>query len=203
MPLPHRSARQTPATSDRIAVTGRFQPFHVDHLKLLEEALSRAALVLIGITNPDHRSLQPTAASAHRHLAAANPFSYFERLLFIEAALEHLGVARTRYIITPFPLDEPSTWTAYVPAGTPQLVRIFSDWERDKSHRLAVAYPVIELQGDARRRVSASDIRAAMARGDDAWRRLVPAGTRALLKAMGTTQLRLRCTPSTSATEQA
>jgi len=203
MSLPHRSARQTPATSDRIAVTGRFQPFHVDHLELLEEALSRAALVLIGITNPDHRSLQPAAASAHRHLVTANPFSYFERLLFIEAALEHHGVARTRYIITPFPLDEPSTWTAYVPAGTPQLVRIFSHWERDKSHRLAGAYPVIELQGDAQRRVSASDIRAAMARGDDGWRRLVPAGTRTLLEAMGATQLRLRCTPSTSGAEQA
>jgi nicotinamide-nucleotide adenylyltransferase len=202
MPLPHRSARP-PATSDRIAVTGRFQPFHVDHLELLEEALSRAAQVLICITNPDHRSLQPAAASAHRHLAAANPFSYFERLLFIEAALEHHGVAHRRYTITPFPLDEPSTWTAYVPAGTPQLVRIFSDWERDKSHRLAGAYPVIELQGDARRRVSASDIRDAMARGDDGWRRLVPGGTRALLEAMGAPELRLRCTPSTSGTEQA
>lgn len=181
----------------RIAVTGRFQPFHIDHLALVLHALSLAEQVLICITNPDFRSLQPAAESAHRHLDAANPFTWFERLQFIEAALGHQGVARARYVITPFPLETPATWPAYVPAGTPQLLRIFSDWEREKSRRLhAGNYPVIELQGDPARRVSASDIRASMARGDDAWRELVPAGAQAMLDAIGTQALRRRCAGS-------
>jgi hypothetical protein len=76
----------------------------------------------------------------------------------------------------------------------PQLVRIFSDWEREKCRRLAAGgYPVIELQGDPERRVSASDLRAAMARGDGAWREQVPAGTRAALEAIGEQVLRRRC----------
>ncbi len=178
----------------RVAVTGRFQPFHTDHLALVLHALSLAGKVLIGITNPDSRSLQPAPESDHRHLPAANPFSWFERLQFIEAALEHHGVARARYTLAPFPLDAPSTWPAYVPAGTPQLVRIFSDWEREKSRRLtAGGYPVIELQGEPARRVSASDLRAAMARGDGTWRTHVPAGTLKMLEAIGDAELRRRC----------
>ena len=179
---------------DRIAVTGRFQPFHVDHLELVVHALSLAQQVLICITNPDFRSLQPAPQSDHRHLPAANPFTWLERLRFIEAGLEHHGVARRRYVITPFPLDAPLTWSAYVPAHTPQLVRIFSDWEREKSRRFAAAdCPVIELQGDSAKRVSASDIRAAMARGDGGWRDDVPAGTLSVLDGMGEHELRRRC----------
>lgn len=193
-PSPEHRARQRPDTLTRVAVTGRFQPFHVDHLALVVDALSRAEQVLIGITNPDVRSLQPAPESDHRHLPAANPFTWLERLVFIEAALEHHGVARSRYTITPFPLDAPETWSAYMPAGTPQLVRIFSDWEREKSRRLAAGdYPVIELQGDPLHRVSASDIRAAMARRDGTWRELVPAGTRARLEAIGDDELCRRC----------
>lgn len=180
---------------DRIAVTGRFQPFHVDHLALVVHALTLAEQVLICITNPDIRSLQPAPESEHRHLPGANPFTWFERLRFIEAALDHHGVAHRRYVITPFPLDAPLTWPAYVPAHTPQLVRVFSDWEREKTRRFAAAdYPVIELQGDPAKRISASNIRAAMARGADDWRHDVPAGTLSVLDAMGADELRRRCT---------
>ncbi|MCC5869015.1 MAG: adenylyltransferase/cytidyltransferase family protein [Gammaproteobacteria bacterium] len=180
-----------------VAVTGRFQPFHVDHLELLKHALTLAEQVLICITNADARCLQPAAESAHRHMVAANPFTWFERLRIIEAALEHQGVARARYVITPFPLNAPGSWPAYVPAGTPHLVRIFSDWEREKCRRLRAGdYPVIELQGDPEHRVSASDIRAAMGCGDPAWREHVPEGALSVLEGFGEEELRLRCAPS-------
>lgn len=179
---------------DRIAVTGRFQPFHSDHLGLLLHALSIAERTLVCITNPDARSLQPLAASKHRHLAASNPFSYFERMRMITAALEAAGLAAERYDIVPFPLDASSVWPAYVPRGTPQLVRVYSEWEREKTRRLEAAnYPVLMLEGNRQSRISASEIRAAMAAGEP-WAHWVPQGTRDMLEALGDAELRHRCT---------
>ena len=176
-----------------IAVTGRFQPFHLDHLELVTYALDRAERLLVGVTNPDARSLAPAAASSHRHLRSSNPFTYLERLRMIRAALNAAGVASTRYEIVPFPLDDPGVWRAYVPKGTMQLVRAFSAWERQKAaHLEAAGYPVILLQGDVEGRVSASDIRRAIARGEP-WAHWVPAGVLEVLLAFGEETLRRRC----------
>jgi len=177
-----------------IAVTGRFQPFHLDHLELVDFALARAPRVFIAITNPDRRSRVASPESAHRHLDSANPFSWLERLQMIEAALGAAEVARGRYVIVPFPIEAPATWTDYVPAGTTQLVRIYSDWEREKVRRLeAGGYPVIALGGDPGRRLSAGALRAAMARGDGGWSPQVPPGTREYLWRLGRRVLAARC----------
>jgi nicotinamide mononucleotide adenylyltransferase len=164
-----------------LAVTGRFQPFHVDHLELVQWALAHASRVCIGITNPGGEARQAHPASAHRHRADANPWSDAQRAALIRAALQAAGVAASRYDIVPFPLDDPSRWAAIVPAGTPQLVRVFTDWEREKLRRFeAAGYPVVALEGDPARRVSATDIRAALA-GGAAWQHWVPPGARELL----------------------
>lgn len=164
-----------------LAVTGRFQPFHVDHLELLQWALARATRVCIGITNPSGAAPQAHPASAHRHRADANPWSDAQRAALIRAALTAAAVDPLRYDIVPFPLDEPTRWAELVPVSTPQLVRVFSDWEREKLRRFeAAGYPVVALQGDAARRVSATDIRAALAAGA-AWQHWVPPGARELL----------------------
>ena len=164
-----------------LAVTGRFQPFHVDHLELVQWALAHAEKVCIGITNPSGETRQAHPASAHRHRAEANPWNDTQRAALVRAALTAAGVAPARHDIVPFPLDEPARWGTIVPAGTPQLVRVFSDWEREKLRRFeAAGYPVVALQGDPARRVSASDIRAALASGAS-WQHWVPPGARELL----------------------
>jgi nicotinamide mononucleotide adenylyltransferase len=164
-----------------LAVTGRFQPFHVDDLELLRWAFARAARVLIGITNPSAEVRRAHPASTHRHRADASPWSDTERAALIRAALAAAAIDAARYEIVPFPLEERARWAALVPAGTPQLVRVFSDWEREKLQRFeAAGYPVVALHGDAARRVSASDIRAALAAGA-AWQHWVPPGARELL----------------------
>jgi cytidyltransferase-like protein len=165
-----------------IAVTGRFQPFHRDHLDLVQQALAIADRVLIGVTNADAAELRRHPASPHRHLTTANPFSFEQRRQLIEAALAAAGVAAARYEILPFPLDEPGRWPAIVPPGTPQLVRVFSDWEREKVRRFAAAgYAPRVLSGDAATRVSGSDIRRAM-QARQPWQQWVPPGTRELLQ---------------------
>ncbi len=164
-----------------ICVTGRFQPFHCDHLDLVLYALARADVVVIGVTNPDDVARVPHPASAHRHLPDANPWTYPQREVLIRAALARAAVSDSRYRITPFPLDEPAAWPGILPPGTPQLVRVYSDWEREKLRRFTAAgYPPLVLDGDPRSRITASDIRNAMRTGG-AWRHLVPPGARELL----------------------
>ena len=165
-----------------IAVTGRFQPFHRDHLDLVQQALAIADRALIGVTNADAAALRRHPASPHRHLPSANPYSFEQRRQLIDAALSTAGIAAARYEIVPFPLDEPERWPAIVRPGTPQLVRVFSDWEREKIRRFAAAgYPPQVLTGDMGSRVSGADIRVAM-QGQQPWQHWVPRGARELLQ---------------------
>lgn len=161
-----------------LAVTGRFQPFHVQHLELVRLALDRSDQVLIGVTNPDPHDRRAHPASAHRHLESANPYTYAERDRAIAAALQADGVPRSRFRILPFPLDDPDRWPALVPPGTPQLVRVYSAWEREKVRRFdAAGYPAIVLEGDPANRVSGTEIRCRIAAGES-WSEWVPPGAR-------------------------
>ncbi len=170
------------AADDVVVVTGRFQPFHVQHLELVLFALDRAAHVLVGVTNPEPEQRRAHPASAHRHLASANPYTYPQRRTAIDAALRAAGVDPSRYSIAPFPLDAPDRWAELVRPGTPQLVRVYSDWEREKVRRFEVAgYPPIVLEGEAATRVSGTEIRRRIAAGE-AWQDLVPPGAREVVQ---------------------
>jgi len=165
-----------------VVFTGRFQPFHLDHLEMVRHALGLAERVLIGVTNADEANWIPHAASAHRHLASANPFSYQQRVQLIDAALQADAIARERYDIVPFPLDAPERWPALVAPGTPQLVRVYSDWEREKVRRFAAAgYPTLVVEGDVAKRLTATEIRRALSAGEGV-PASVPRGAHALLK---------------------
>lgn len=162
-------------------VTGRFQPVHAQHLALFDIARADCGHVVVAVTNPDSMARRQEVTSAHRHTAAANPFTYFERVLVLQAALEEWGHAGDVTIV-PFDLTRPETWPEYVPVTARQFVRAYGDWERDKAQRLAGAgYAVTVLDGDPTRRVSSSDIRARMWSGEE-WQHLVPAATVPVLR---------------------
>lgn len=164
-------------------VTGRFQPVHEQHLDLIGMALGRADKVVIGITNPDISARRAEVTSAHRHTSEANPFSYFERCILLHAALRAKGW-HDQVVIVPFDLTRPSCWAEYVPLQTLQVVRVFSDWEKEKSRQLRDAgYPVWEVPGDPASKLHATEIRAAMTANRD-WAPLVPAATIPLLQTM-------------------
>ena len=162
-------------------VTGRFQPVHGQHLALLELALADCGHVVVAVTNPDSRARRPEAASAHRHTPGANPFTYFERALLLQAALAEWGHAGETTVV-PFDLTRPELWPEYVPVTARQFVRAYGDWEREKARRLTLGgYSVTLLDGDPAGRLSSSDIRAHMWSGDE-WQALVPAATVPLLR---------------------
>jgi cytidyltransferase-like protein len=162
-------------------VTGRFQPVHEQHLELFEIALRAADHLIVAVTNPDRAARRPEPTSAHRHRAEANPFTYYERMGLLRAALDARALT-PRTTIVPFDLTRPDCWTDYVPRHARQFIRVYSDWERDKAQRLADAgYPITVLDGDPDARISASRIRAQMRDGDTTWRDVVPASILAAL----------------------
>lgn len=154
-------------------VTGRFQPVHEQHLELVGLALQECAHVIVAVTNPDSGARHTEPTSAHRHTAAANPFSYVERAWLLDAALRGEGLGEVTTVV-PFDLTRPGVWAEYVPRRARQFVRVYSDWEREKADRLAAAgYPLELLDGDPSAKVDATDIRAALASGHG-WEELVP-----------------------------
>ncbi len=164
-----------------IAFTGRFQPFHCQHLEMVRFALQHASQILIGITNPDAEHREQHPSSRHRHLAESNPLSLWQRRQLIEAALIEDGLAKSSWDIVAFPLDQSERWPALVPLGTPQLVRVFSEWEREKVRRFEMAgYPTLVIEGDPAERLSASDVRTAL-RNTQQVPTSVPPGARELL----------------------
>lgn len=158
-------------------VHGRFQPFHNEHRHYALEGLARSERLIVGITNPDPGEIKEEAASGHRHLAENNPYTYFERMEMVLAALTEAGADLDRVRVIPFHISEPAKWRYYLPpAGKLRhFVRIFSPWEQSKVDRLrAEGYEVEVLDPGAEKGIEATEIRRRMAAGDDSWENLVP-----------------------------
>ena len=156
-------------------VTGRFQPVHGDHLRLFELALGSCDRLVIGVTNPDPGTLRVEPGSDHRHLGAANPFTFYERLELLTAALGPRVAGQV--LIVPFDLGRPEQWASYVPLRAVQYVGVYGPWEREKARRLAAGgYQVVEVAGDERTRRTSTAIRAALRTGQG-WQALVPPTT--------------------------
>jgi nicotinamide mononucleotide adenylyltransferase len=169
-----------PATS-LACVTGRFQPVHADHLRLFRLALAASGRLVVAVTNPDPGTLRAEPASSHRHLGEANPFTYFERLELLTAALgsdEGAGSEMAERVrIVPLDLGRPEHWPHYVPLSAVQYVGVYGPWEREKVRRLAAGgYRVVEIPGDRRSRRTSTAIREAL-RAGKGWEPLVPATT--------------------------
>ncbi len=160
-------------------VHGRFQPFHLGHLEYARMAAERCERLLVGITNPDPSHIRPEAADAHRSDPQANPFPYHLRYRMVRAALEDAGIQPAA--IVPFPIHEPQLWPHYVPTGTTQFLRVFSDWGQEKRRRLeAAGYQVVVLDAAAGKSVSGARVRRLLATGG-AWADLVPPAVAALV----------------------
>ncbi len=149
-------------------VTGRFQPVHQQHLELFDIALVECAYLIVAVTNPDTSARREEATSPHRHIPAANPFTYYERVRLLLAALtDHVGSGRV--CVVPFNLTQPQLWPQYVPLHARQYVRTYGDWERRKADMLAGAgYAVTLLDGDPTCKVDATHIRRLLNSGE-AW----------------------------------
>src|SRR4051812_45474626 len=124
-------------------VHGRFQPFHNGHLEYVLRAKGLCQRLIVGITNPDPKWIQPEDYSAHRHEPESNPFTYLERTLMIRDSLLDEGLHPQAFLIVPFPIHNPELCRYYVPTGAVHFVRVYSGWEQEKIRRLrAEGFPV-------------------------------------------------------------
>ena len=163
-------------------IHGRFQPFHNGHLEYLRGAAARSDEIFVGITNPDPSHVKPEASDPLRHLPESNPYTYAERMLMVKAAAAGAGIAAERLHVTPFPVNTPELWDAYVPPDVVQYIRLFSHWGGTKLDRLRSAgYEVVVLDEGAEKELSGADVRAAI-RDGRGWEQLVPPGVADVIK---------------------
>ena len=161
---------------------GRFQPFHNGHLAYLRAAAARCERLLVGITNPDRLRVRAEPEDPVRHTAAANPFTYTERLMMVGAAAREASVRDV--LVIPFPITEPDLWPDYVPAGTVHYLRVLSPWGAAKRARLeARGHRVEVLEAPEGKEVSGAQVRAAMAAGG-AWEALVPPAVAEVIRSL-------------------
>jgi len=163
-------------------IHGRFQPFHNGHLEYMSGAAERSDELWIGITNPDPARILPEASDPARHLPESNPYTYDERLLMVKAAAADLGLDPAIVHVIPFPVNEPHLWSAYVPEGITQYLRLFSAWGGEKQERLrAAGYEVVILDHGTEKEISGAEVRDALRSGED-WEALVPPGVARVLR---------------------
>jgi cytidyltransferase-like protein len=156
--------------------TGRFQPFHIQHLEVLFALSQKFDHIIIGITNPDLANLQEHQESSHRHTDEANPFSYESRVKIVNDSISGLMKSELRNVlidIAPFDLTNPESWN--VPADTVFAVRIFSPWEASKLSLFTdQGFETLQLPAPATK-LSASDIRQSLTANDGKWKDFVAA----------------------------
>jgi nicotinamide-nucleotide adenylyltransferase len=161
--------------------TGRFQPFHNQHLEVLTALSQKFDRILIGVTNPDLDNLQVHAASQHRHTDSANPFSYESRVKIIKDSIaDHSEFKDLEIEIFAFDLTDPTSWQ--VPAETVFALRIFSPWEASKLTLFSdLGFETLELPAPSIK-LSASDIRKSLEANDSSWENSVAQGAIATIK---------------------
>lgn len=161
--------------------TGRFQPFHNQHLEVLSALSHEFDRIILGITNPDLDNLREHSASQHRHTDSANPFSYESRVKIIKDSIANQSeFDRVEFEIIPFDLNDSASWS--VPSETVFALRIFSPWEASKLTLFTdLGFETLELPAPSIK-LSASDIRASLEASDSKWENSVVTGAIATIK---------------------
>ncbi len=168
-------------------VHGRFQIFHLDHLKYVLAAKQRCKHLVVGITNPDPTLTKTDAADPHRSSPEANPLTYFERCRIIGAVLPEAGLDRAEFSIVPFPINFPELYHFYVPLDAVFYLTIYDDWGKRKLNlfqSLALNVEVLWVKSGEQKGISAKEVRKRIAEGDP-WEYLVPPAAASVMKKIG------------------
>ena len=165
-------------------IHGRFQPFHLEHLRYFRLAWEKSERVIVGITNPDPSTIVQDELNEHRHLSLSNPFTFTERLIMIQESLREEGYPMERIFIVPFPIHHPDRWPHYVPSGTAMFVVVYSPWERQKAERFQEAGLNVVLEDSLNKNIASRQIRKLLAE-DGEWEHLVPPAVARFLRDRG------------------
>ena len=158
-------------------IHGRFQVLHNDHLKYLLAGKALCRRLIVGITNPDPQLTKAETADPKRSSPLANPLTYYERHLMVEAVLLDAGLKAHDFMIVPFPINFPERYRYYVPMDAVFFLTIYDEWGKRKQQYFKsldlITHVLWEVSPD-KKGISGRDIRERIAT-HQAWEHLVPA----------------------------
>jgi nicotinamide-nucleotide adenylyltransferase len=146
--------------------------------------------MIISNINPDPSLTRDSDANPHRSTSIANPLTYFERYLMIQAALLEQGMSLSEFSIVPLPINVPDLIKYYVPLDAIFFLTIYDEWGQQKKKyfedlglKIHILWEVpLEKKG-----LSSSDIRESMIK-DRNWEQFVPSSVTKLMKEWNVTQ---------------
>jgi len=156
------------------SVHGRFQPFHNEHLDYTLAAKKLCKFLWVGITKFDVTPTDASPLGRHRERPENNPFTYFERISMIAAALVETGIDRGSFGFVPFPIETPKRLSEFMPTSIPCYTTVCEEWNREKIHVLRAYGYQVEVLWERDKTVTGSKIREDILLGGNAWRSMVP-----------------------------
>ncbi len=165
-------------------IHGRFQVLHNDHIKYLLAGKQLCNHLVVGITNPDPSLTRDSKANPHRSASIANPLTYYERYLMVQAALLEQGLKYSEFSIVPFPVNIPELLKHYVPLDAIFFLTIYDDWGRQKKQyfeSLGLSIHILWEVSLENKGLSSSEIREDMIK-DEQWEQYVPKSVAYLMK---------------------
>jgi nicotinamide-nucleotide adenylyltransferase len=152
---------------------GRFQPFHMGHLKAVKDILEKLdeLVIVVGSSQYSHRM--------------DDPFTAGERVTMIRRALEEEGISPSRYWFVPVPdVHVHMTWVAQVVGYTPKFTVVYTNDPLTRRLFVEAGYEVKPVPFHKRELYSATEIRKRMLNGKN-WEDLLPSSVVRFIKEIG------------------
>ncbi|MES2155248.1 MAG: adenylyltransferase/cytidyltransferase family protein [bacterium] len=144
-------------------VVGRFQPLHIGHVHLIQQAREQCGTVVIAV------------GSTNAKPNARNPFSFEERKAMLQAVFPGVPVFAVPDI------HDREAWVAHLLAITGAVDRVYGNDDNSQSLFEAAHVDVARPGLERRDEWEGTAIRRLMAEDDPAWRKHVPPAVAALL----------------------
>ena len=147
-------------------IIGRFQPFHLGHLRLIEEGAKEANHIIIGI------------GSSQCSGTENNPFSAEERKKMIEASVPK-KIKHSIHEITDIGNDK--LWVSHVSKIVPNFKVVYTNGELERRLFKEAGYRVHATGLYNRDKFAGTEVRRRIRAGQE-WESLVPEGTIKIMK---------------------
>ncbi len=149
----------------RALIIGRFQPFHLGHIKIIEEISRACDEIIIGI------------GSSQESHTIKNPFTAGERIMMIKNSLDssysNLN-KKINYLIIPISdVNNNSIWVSHVSSLVPKFHVVYSGNNLVKRLFKEAGFLVMEQKNYDRHEYSGTEIRERIIKGIE-WEYLVP-----------------------------